>query len=277
MLVGRRRRRKRKFREAVVQVLQREGQAQRQLPAGGERVGEIAEAPGHLEPALELPLAAAGEPAPGVIEIGLLADAREDVGHRPAPRTAIERLIAGEQRHAGRASQGDQASEVPLLGALEMSLDLHEAVVAAEDCHQPLEKPTRGVALALGHRTRQRTVRATGQAHEPTRVRRQIVEGDAAGALRRTELETRDQPTEIAVPVAVLDQHRQAGAIGQRQLAADERAHAGVLRGAMKAGGPVDSIAIDERQRRHPEPRRLRHERLRLLRSFQKRERGLRV
>jgi hypothetical protein len=50
-----------------------------------------------------------------------------------------------------------------------------------------------------------------------------------------------------------------------------------MLGGSMKTSGAVDPIAIDERQRRHPEPRRLRHERFRLLGSLEKRERRLRV
>ena len=210
MLVGGGRRREREFREAVVQILQREGQAQGQLPAGGERIGQIAKALGHLEPALELALTAAGEQAAGVIEIGLLTNAREDVGHRPSTRPAVERLIGGEHRQPRRASQDDEASEIALLAPLEMALDLHEAVVAAEDPDQPIEDLPRVVALAHRHGARQRTVRATGQAHQATGVRRQIVERDPPGALRRAELEARDQPAQVAVPVAILDQHRQA-------------------------------------------------------------------
>ena len=50
-----------------------------------------------------------------------------------------------------------------------------------------------------------------------------------------------------------------------------------MLRSPVKSSGTVDAVTIDERQRRHPEPRRLAHERLRLLRPLQKRERRLRV
>ena len=98
-----------------------------------------------------------------------------------------------------------------------------------------------------------------------------------AVALRGAQLQTRDQPGEVAIAVAILDEHRQARAVVQRQLAADERADARVLRGPVEARRAVDAVAIDERQRRHLEPRGLAHERLRLLGAFEKRERGLRV
>ena len=178
MLVGGGRRRQRKVREAIAEVLEREGQAQGQLAGGGDGVGQIGEAPRHLEPALELALTVAGEPAAGVIEIGLLADAREDVGQRAPARPAVERLVGGEQRQPRRASQDDEASEIPLLGPIEMTLDLDEAVVAAEDPDQAIENPSRAVALAGGDRARQRAVRAAGQAHEAGRVRRELVERD---------------------------------------------------------------------------------------------------
>src|SRR5262249_60287048 len=66
-----------KLREPVSEIFQREGQPQRQLARVVERIGEVAEQLGHGAPALEAALAVGRQPSARVIEIGLLADARE--------------------------------------------------------------------------------------------------------------------------------------------------------------------------------------------------------
>src|SRR5207248_10571659 len=76
--------RQRVLREAVAEVLQREAQAQRELARVGEGVGEIVEEARHVRAALEGALAVRLEQPAGAVEIGLLADAREDVGELPA-------------------------------------------------------------------------------------------------------------------------------------------------------------------------------------------------
>src|SRR2546426_8544505 len=96
-------------------------------------------------------------------------------------------------------------------------------------------------------------------------------------SLGRAELGARDQPAEVLPALAILDQHGQPRAAGECQLAADERADARVDRGAMEARRAVDAVAVHERQRRHATPRRLRHQRLRLIRALEKRERRLRM
>src|SRR5207247_11462998 len=71
--------RERELREAVPEVLQREAEPQGELAGVGERVGEIVEEPRHLPAAPKPALAVHGEEPAGVIEVGLLTDAREDI------------------------------------------------------------------------------------------------------------------------------------------------------------------------------------------------------
>src|SRR5207244_5820012 len=118
--------RQRELREPVAEIFQGEGQPQRQLPGVVERVGDVPEQLGHRARALQRALAVRQETAAGVIEIGLLADAREDVGERATFRAREERLIGGDQRYAGRARERHQPLEDLLLLAEIMALDFDE-------------------------------------------------------------------------------------------------------------------------------------------------------
>jgi len=113
--------------------------------------------------------------------------------------------------------------------------------------------------------------------YAPIGIRRDVVEREPPRALWRSDLHARDQPAEIAIAVAVLDEQRQPRAVGQRELAADQGPDPRVLRGPMQARGAVHAVAIDQRQRRHALARRRLHQRLRLLGALEKRERRLRV
>src|SRR2546422_4011433 len=53
-----------------------------------------------LHDALPISLAVHGQEPPGVIEVGLLADAREHVGERPPLRPRVERLARGDERRS---------------------------------------------------------------------------------------------------------------------------------------------------------------------------------
>jgi hypothetical protein len=212
-----------------------------------------------------------------VVEVRLLADAREHVGHRPAPRTRVERLVGRHQRQARVAGEPHQAAEIALLRAVEVALHLDEAAVAAEDPAQPIEDSPRLLVVAARHRGGQRATAAAGEAHETPGVRGEIVEPDAPRPLRRGELEAGDEPAEVAIAVAVLDEHGQPRAVVERHLATDDRPHAGVLGRAMKASGAVHPVAIDQGDGGHPDARGLGHQRFGLVGAFQERERGLRV
>jgi hypothetical protein len=58
-----------------------------------------------------------------------------------------------------------------------------------------------------------------------------------------------EQPTEVLIAPAVLDQKQQRRPAGQRDVGADDRTHPGAARRREEAGGPVDPVPIGERQR----------------------------
>src|SRR5947208_11506952 len=199
-------RRQRKLREPVPEILQREGQPQRQLTAVGERVGKITEELRHLDPALQDALAVGQQPAAGAIEIGLLADAREDVGERTALRAREERLVGGDERHAGSPAQRHQRLKHRLLLAEEVSLDLDEAARAPKDCHEAVQARPGALAVAGGEPPRERTASSPGETHESSGVRLEVVERGRGGALGGTELHSCDQPAGVLISLAILHQ-----------------------------------------------------------------------
>ena len=154
---------------------------------------------------------------------------KTSVTTRP-PGPGVERLVGRDERQPRGLGQPHETRQIPLLRAVEVTLDLDEAAVAAEDPGQPIEDPAGRLAIAPRDGVGQRAVAAAGETHEPARVGLELVERDPPRALGGAELQTRDQPAEVAVAVAVLDEHRQPRAVGQRQLAADQRADAGVAR-----------------------------------------------
>src|SRR5437867_3271483 len=80
-------------------------------------------------------LAVGEQSAAGVVEVGLVADAREDVGDGAAAGARVERLVRGQQGHARLAREADEALQVALLRAIEVALHLDEDVAATEDPH----------------------------------------------------------------------------------------------------------------------------------------------
>ena len=123
-----------------------------------------------------------------------------------------------------------------LLLAVEVALDLDEAARAAEDA----PRADRGPA-ARRPRRRPPARRASGPRAPPVRHTSPAAYGSrsssasAAGALRRAELHPRDQAAKVLIALAVLHEERQARAVGQRELAADDRLHARVRGGASQA------------------------------------------
>ena len=163
------------------------------------------------------------------------------------------------------------------LRAVEVALDFHEDVGAAEDAHETIEDAPRTVAIPCAHARRQRATRTAGETHESRRRGFEILERDRRLALRRTELGPRDQPTEVLPALAILDEHRQPRAARERQLAAHQGSDARVHSRTVKPRRAIHTVAIDQRERRHATPRRLRHECFRMIRALEKRKRRLRM
>src|SRR5207247_1662900 len=69
------------------------------------------------------------------------------------------------ERDLGRAREGHEALEHPLLLALEMALDLHVAVRPAEDRNEPLQDTPGAFHVAGADPPRERPARAAGATH----------------------------------------------------------------------------------------------------------------
>src|SRR5262249_25034731 len=107
--------RQRKVRKAIAEILEREPQAQRQLAAGAGRIGQVAKCLGHRA-TVAGPALGVDEQSPSrVIEIGLLGDAREDVGDGAATRPGIERLARSQQWSTRGAREGHEPLQVAFL------------------------------------------------------------------------------------------------------------------------------------------------------------------
>src|SRR3989441_10321034 len=123
-----------------------------------------------------------------MIEIGLLAQAGEDVGHRAAARPCVERLIGGDEPDARGAREADEPLERPLAVTIEMTLDLDEAPIAAEQANER-DQSLEGVVVTPGaDQPRQRTVRAAGEADEAAGMSLEGGERQSRLAVVRREL-----------------------------------------------------------------------------------------
>jgi hypothetical protein len=113
-----------------------------------------------------------------VIEIGLLADAGEDVGQRAPLGTREERLVGRDQRHSGRAGKRHQPLEHLFLLARILALHLDEAARAPEERDQLIQDPAGAVVITGGEPQRQRAARATSETHQPRGARLEVFQGE---------------------------------------------------------------------------------------------------
>src|SRR5260370_26814666 len=98
--------------------------------------------------------------------------------------------------------------------------------------------------------------------------------GNQRLALLASSLGGSEELAQVAVALAVLDQHQQPPA-REREVGAYQRAHAALFCLLVEARRAVKPIAVGERQRRVAELRRPRHQVLRQGRAPQKRKRAL--
>ena len=128
-----------------------------------------------------------------------------------------------------------------------MALQLDVDVEAAVDGHQPLEEIARALRVPPGQARRHRAPGAAREADQPRRVLDEIVEGGRALALGRAHLDAGQEPAEVLVPLAVLDQEREPTAVVERHLGADDGLEAEARARAVELGRAVEAVGVDER------------------------------
>ena len=268
--------------EAVAEIGHRVVEPIGQLARRRDRVRQIGEELRHLRRRLQVALGVARQALPGAMDVGLVADAGEDVEQRPILRRGEADAVGREQRHVIRRGQRDERLVVGLLVALQVPLQLDVEAIAAEHADQAIEQPADAVPRVRRRARRGRPARqAAGRAVEILEAERAAGRRDLA--LRRARLHPRDQAAQVAIAVARRDQHRQPPQARRMravrlllradgQLGADERLEPGLARRHVQARRAVDAVPIEHREGRIAERRGPLDQRLGRGGGFQERE-----
>ena len=192
-----------------------------------------------------------------------------------------------------------------LLVAKVMPLELDREAARKDRC-EPAEQLSRGVRASRREGARDRALFAAGQAMQPFRVRGDVLPRDAPLPLRMPERAGRDQPTEIPVSRAALDEEgeptrnapvissalfpvipsearnpsltfkRSLTAFGttlfEGRLRPDERLDSRLPRGLVEPRRSIDAVRVDESDRRETAVRGLLDQVFRKRGTVEKRE-----
>ena len=110
--------------EAVTEVGEGEIELLCQLPAGGQRAGEIGEQAPHLSGRLEVALALSGEEAARIVDRHVGANRSHDVVQWLVGGLGITHAVGRQERQAELPSHIDQSPVTVLLVAQPMALQL---------------------------------------------------------------------------------------------------------------------------------------------------------
>jgi hypothetical protein len=135
--------------------------------------------------------------------------------------------------------------------AAEMALQFDINVFPAEPPAKLLDAFDGSVDPALRQRMRKRTFLTSGQADQAAADRGDFLVPDASLCFARAELHLRDQPTQILVAPARLDEQGIAPARGGRDFRTDMRPDGKFLRREMKTGRAVHAVPVKQRHGGH--------------------------
>ena len=268
--------------EVGVAVAELRGEVERQ-PLGdrdralGRRAVDAREALDHLAGCAQHRLAVAAPLALAPVERGAAADRDEHVLEKRAPRGVRVDVARRDRLDAevlGQVAERDVPSRV---AALVRPLQLDEEPLPPERGGEP------GSAVRVSER--EPVARAAGEADEPLVQLRDGLERDrgleqhpvllALGP--RSRMSGREDPAEVGVAAARLDEERHVRASVERHLRAGDRPHTGVLRGVGELERAVDAVVVGQRERLVAELGGPRDELLRMRRAVEERVRGVAV
>ena len=190
------------FREAITEVVHAELQPIGQFARGVHRGGAIREQPRHLRRRLEVALGVGGQAPAGSPQREVFANRGQHVEQRPLFGRGKADAAGGHQRHAKRLGEAHQRVVVVFLIALQVALQLHKNIVAAEDADQAIEQAADAEPLGAEER-------AAGHGNEAGDAAVELVDGQRALAFRRAQLHARNEAAEIAPPFLRCAQHRE--------------------------------------------------------------------
>jgi hypothetical protein len=188
------------------------------------------------------------QPATGLVDRRAEPDAGEDVEQRAVVRHRVPHVVRRHDRHAMRVGEVGESPRQPRAGPVAMMMHVDGEAVG-EDALQPIEPCRRRRGID------ERAVVAAGETEEPVRVRFDLLPSDASLALLSTECAGGEQPAEVRVAGAILDEQMQHARALDDDVGPDDRAYAGLLRGLEEARRAGEAVAVRERDRVVPERR----------------------
>jgi hypothetical protein len=207
------------------------------------------------------------QPATGLVDGRPEPDAREHVEQRAILRDGMPHVVRRDDRHAMRVGQIGEPPCRPRTGAVAMMVHVDGEAIR-EDAAQPVEPRRRG------RRIDEWAVVAAGETEETRGMLLDLVPRDAPLAFLAAERARGQEPAEIRVPGAALDQHVQRTHALDDDVRAHDRAHAGLLRRLEEARRTGEPVAVRERDRVVPERRGARDEVLGQRRAVEEGERA---
>ena len=258
----------------------------RRALGGRDRVRQVREEPRHRRRRLEVALGVPRQPPARARDRRLVAQAREHVEQRTLGLGREPHTAGGQKRHAIGRGERHERLVVRLLVPQPMPLELHEGP-------RPPEQPDDAIEQAAHAVVRRVQRRAADERDEPLRAAFEILERERTLALGRAHLHPRDEPAQVAIPLARRDEHGEppekrrvrrmaadSGRLGaghapgaHRQLGADDGPQAGALRREVEPWNARDVVPVEKRERGVAECRRALHQRFGRGGPFEKRER----
>ena len=225
-----------------------------------------------------------GQQFSGGIEMGVFADAGENIQDLAPVRLRILHPIGREERQPSAPRKIDQLPIYPLFAAKEMPLNFDENIFAAKGIDQKFGTVRRTLGSARVSRagfgvaperslqfqlavdllglessrwrrrhasTRDACAPRSKERDQPFRKLRQLIPLHRAFPFLAAQMRLSEQFAQIFVTGAIFDQHRQNTAVFHRQFAANDRPNILLARRDRKSLRAVNPVAIEQRHRRH--------------------------
>ena len=245
-----------------------------------ERLRKIGKERRHLAGVFQEPPSLSREEASGSVEVGPVADAGEDVVQVLVGPPRVAHAVRRDEREAERPASRDERLVAMLLLAEAMALEL-DVQPAGEDRAPTRELGARGVQTTRRERARDRSLVPSRERVQSDRVLAHRVGRNEGLPFHLSERAGGQEPAEVAVSAAVLDEKRQprparprggrrgggrggkkGGGGGRSTISppGDESADAGGLRRLVETGRAIDAVGVDERHGGKTAPGGLFHE-----------------
>ncbi len=202
--------RQRVVRKSIPEIGEGEIEPLGERGALGHGVREIGEELGHLARGLQMALAVLVEPAAGGVEIGVEADARQDVVQRLVAAPGVAHSVGGHEWQPQPSGQLDERLVAPLFVAQPVALQL-DVEPAVEDPPEVIDSAAGRLEAAVGESADDRPLGAAGETVKPRGMLFERHPRHRGFTFRPADRGGGQQPAKIPVPLAAGDQQGQSG------------------------------------------------------------------